>query len=109
VPQMRKNLSHHCRQWRDQQNALWKIVRKATGRKAGRCRQVPESELFTIEACNHAIVQIPASTDGGNIPCKSTGGTELPQGSFLELVLGAVRKSKSDIVLSTLAVSPYSE
>jgi hypothetical protein len=35
--QMREHLFRHCSLWRDQQQALWKAVGKATSWKAGRC------------------------------------------------------------------------
>jgi hypothetical protein len=46
---MRKHLFRHCSPLKDQQMTLWKRVGKATGRKAGRCRHVQNSELFSME------------------------------------------------------------
>jgi ribonuclease HI len=50
--QMWEHLFHHCSQWKDQQNALWKVVGKATGWRAGTCRHVQVSDLLSMEKCN---------------------------------------------------------
>jgi len=51
VSQRPEHLFGHCSRWSDQHRDLWKAVGKATGWKAGRCRHVPISELFTIGEC----------------------------------------------------------
>jgi hypothetical protein len=40
-------------------------VGKATGWKAGRCRHVQISELFSIEECDQAVMDFLAATDIG--------------------------------------------
>ena len=50
--QTREHLFRHCSRWRVQQKALWKAVGKVTGWKAGRCRHVQVSELFSMEECD---------------------------------------------------------
>jgi len=68
--QTREHLFHHCSRWRDQQKALWMAVGKATGWKAGRCRHVQISELFSIEECDQVVVDFLAATDVGKFPPK---------------------------------------
>jgi len=63
--QTREHLIRHCSRWRDQQIALWKAVGKATGWKAGRCRHVQLSELFSIEMCDQAVMDFLAATEVG--------------------------------------------
>ena len=63
--QTREHLFRHCSRWRDQQKALWKAVGKATGWKAGRCRHVQISELFSIEECDQAVMDFLAATEVG--------------------------------------------
>jgi hypothetical protein len=43
-------------------------VGKATGWKAGRCRQVQISELFSMEICDKAVMDFLAVTDVGKFP-----------------------------------------
>ena len=62
VSQTRENLFRHCSQWKDHQKELWKAVGKATGWKAGRCRHVQISELFSIEECDQAVMDFLAAT-----------------------------------------------
>jgi len=38
-------------------------VGKAMGRKAGRCRQVQISELFSVEECDQAVVDFLAASE----------------------------------------------
>ena len=68
--QTREHLFHHCSRWRDQQRALWKAVEKATGWKAGRCRHVQISELFSIKECDQAVMDFLAATEVGKFPPK---------------------------------------
>jgi hypothetical protein len=67
---MREHLFCHCSRWKDQQKTPWKRVGQATGWKAGRCRHMQISELFTIEECNQVAMDFLAATEGGNIPPK---------------------------------------
>jgi len=60
----------HCSRWRDQQKTLWKAVGKAMGWKAGRCRHVQISELFSRDECDQAVVDFLAATDVGKFPPK---------------------------------------
>jgi len=66
--QTREHLFRHCSRWRNQQKALWKAVGKATGWKAGRCRHVQVSELFSVEECDQAVMDFLAATEVGNFP-----------------------------------------
>jgi hypothetical protein len=68
--QTREHLFRHCSRWKDQQKALWKAVGKATGWKAGRCRHVQISELFSMEKCDQAVMDFLAATDVGKFPPK---------------------------------------
>ena len=68
--QTRELLFHHCSQWKDQQKVLWKAVWKATGWKAGRCRHVQTSELFSMKKCDQAVMDFLAATDIGKFPPK---------------------------------------
>jgi len=45
-------------------------VGKATGWKAGRCRHVQISELFSIEECDQAVMDFLAATEVGKFPPK---------------------------------------
>jgi hypothetical protein len=49
---------------------LWKAVGKATGWKAGRCRQVQVSELFSMEKCDQVVMDFLMATDVGKFPPK---------------------------------------
>jgi hypothetical protein len=68
--QMREHHFRHCSQWRDQQKMLWKAVGKATGWKAGRCRHVQVSELFSRDECDQAVMDFLAATEVGKFPPK---------------------------------------
>jgi hypothetical protein len=70
VSQTREHLFRHCSRWKDQQKKLWKTVGQATGWKAGRCRHVQISELFTIEECYQAVMDFLAVTEVGTFPPK---------------------------------------
>ena len=63
VPDVWEHLFCHCSRWKDQQKTLWKAVGQATGRKAGRCRHVQISELFTVEECDQAVMDFLAATE----------------------------------------------
>jgi len=45
---------------------------KVMGWKAGRCRQVQISELFSIEECEHAMMDFLVATEPGKFPAKRT-------------------------------------
>jgi len=66
----REHLFRHCSWWRDQQRELWKVEGKATGWKAGRCRHVQISELFTIGKCDQAVMDSLVATEVGKFPPK---------------------------------------
>jgi len=65
---MGEHLFLHCSRWRDQQQARWKAVGKATGWNAGRCRHVQISELFSVEECDQAVIDFLAATEVGKFP-----------------------------------------
>jgi hypothetical protein len=66
--QTREHLFRHWSRWRDQQQSLWKVVGKATGWKAGRCRHVQISELFSVEQCDQAVMDfLTATLRGGGV------------------------------------------
>jgi len=52
VAQERGNLICHCSKWKSQREDLWKAVGRETGCKAGRCKHVQISELFSLEKCD---------------------------------------------------------
>jgi hypothetical protein len=68
--QTREHLFRQCSRWRDQQKALWQAVGKVTGWKAGRCRQVQVSELFSIEECDQAVMDFLAAIEVGKFSPK---------------------------------------
>jgi len=68
VSQMREHIFRHCSRWRVHQRELWKAVRKATDCRAGRCRHVQISELFSIEECDQAVMDFLAATEVGKFP-----------------------------------------
>jgi len=68
--QTREHLFCHCSRWRDQQKMLWKAVGKATGWKAGRCRHVQVSELFSRDECDQPVMDFLAATEVGKFPPK---------------------------------------
>jgi hypothetical protein len=70
VSQTREHLFCHCSRWKDQQNSLLKTVGPATGWKAGRCRHVQISELFTIEECDQGVMDFLAATEVRKFPPK---------------------------------------
>jgi len=70
VSQTREHLFRHCSRWKEQQKTLWKVVGRATGWKAGRCRHVQISELFTIAECDQAVIDFLAATEFGKFPPK---------------------------------------
>jgi hypothetical protein len=76
VAQTREHLLCHCSQWRDQQKTQWKAVGKATGQKAGRCRHVQISELFSIEKCEQVVMDFLAATDVGKFPAQISDSME---------------------------------
>jgi hypothetical protein len=71
--QTREDLFRHCSRLKDQQMTLWKTLGKATGWKAGRCRHVQISGLFSMEKCDQAVMDFLAATDMGKFPPKQTG------------------------------------
>ena len=68
--QTREHLFRHCSRWREQQKVLCKAVGKVTGWKAGRCRHVQVSELFSMEECDQAVVDFLAAPEVGKFPPK---------------------------------------
>jgi len=68
MAETRDQLFRHCSRWRDLQQALWKAVGKVTGWKAGRCRHVQISELFSMEECNQAVMDLLTATEVGKFP-----------------------------------------
>jgi len=66
--QTREHLFLHSSRWRDQQQALWKAVGKATGWKAGRCSDVQISELFSVEECDQAVMDFLEVTEVRKFP-----------------------------------------
>jgi hypothetical protein len=56
----------HCRsQCRDQLKTLWKVVTKAMGWKASRCRHIQISKLFSMETRNHVVMDFLVATEVG--------------------------------------------
>jgi hypothetical protein len=53
---------------------LWKAVGMATGWKAGRCRHVQVSELFSRDECDQAEMDFLAATEVGKFPPKRMEG-----------------------------------
>jgi hypothetical protein len=45
-------------------------VKKETGWKAGRCRHVQVSELFSMEQCDQTVMDFQATTEVGKFPPK---------------------------------------
>jgi Na+-transporting NADH:ubiquinone oxidoreductase subunit NqrF len=72
--QMREHLFRHCSRWKYQQKMLWKEVGKATEWRAGRCRHVKVSELFSIEKWDQAVMDFLVATDVGKFPPKTSAG-----------------------------------
>ena len=70
----REHLFRHCSRWKDQQKTLRKEVGKATGWRAGSCRQVKVSEPLSIEKCDHVVKDFLAATDVGKSLPKMSGG-----------------------------------
>jgi hypothetical protein len=68
--QTREHLFRQCIRWGDQQKILRKAVGKATGWKAGICRHVQISELFSRDECDQAVVDFPGDTEVGKFPPK---------------------------------------
>jgi hypothetical protein len=66
--QAREHLFRHCRKWKNEQWELWKAVGRETGWKAGRCRHVQISELFSLETCDQAVLDFLAATEVGKFP-----------------------------------------
>jgi hypothetical protein len=65
---MREHLFRYCKKWKNQQRELWKAVGRETGWKAGRCRHVQISELFSLEMCHQAVMDFLAATEVGKSP-----------------------------------------
>jgi len=65
-----EHVFRHCRRWRVQKQTIWKAVGKATGWKAGRCRHLQISELFSIVECDQAVMDFVAATEVGKFPPK---------------------------------------
>jgi hypothetical protein len=65
-----EHLFRYCSQWRVYQKVLRMAVGKAMGSKAGRCRHVQISELFSIAECDQAVMDFLADTEVGKFPPK---------------------------------------
>jgi len=65
-----EHLFRHCSRWRNQQNAIWKVVGKATGWKVGRCRHMQISELVSTEEWDQALMDFLVATEVGKFPPK---------------------------------------
>jgi hypothetical protein len=70
LTQTRDHLFRQCSWWKNQQNALWKAVRKAMVCKAGRCQHVHVSELVSMENCDQAVIHFLGATDIRKFPPK---------------------------------------
>ena len=70
MSQTYEQLFRHCSRWRDHQKELGKAVGKAMGWKAGRCRHVQISELFSIGECDQAVMDFLVATEVGKFPAK---------------------------------------
>jgi len=68
--QTREHLFRDCSRWRDQEKTLWQAVGKATRWKAGRCRHVQVSELFSRDECDQAVMDFLVATEVGKFPPK---------------------------------------
>jgi hypothetical protein len=68
--QMQEHLVRRCIWWRDQESTQWNAVGQGTDWKAGRCRQVQSSELFSMEECNQAVMDFLAATEFRKFPPK---------------------------------------
>jgi len=62
------HLFRHCKKWKNEQRELWKVVGQETGWKAGRCRHVQILELFSLEMCDQAVMDLLAATEVGKFP-----------------------------------------
>jgi hypothetical protein len=60
-----EHLFHHCSRWRDKQQALWKLVRKATGWRGGRCGHKQISELCSVEEWDQAVMNFLVAPEVG--------------------------------------------
>jgi hypothetical protein len=67
---MQEHLFRLCSRWNDQQKTHWKPVGQATGWKAGRCRHMQVSELFSMEECDQAVMDFLAASEVGKFPTK---------------------------------------
>ena len=70
MSQTQEHLFRHCSGWRDHQKEMGKAMGKATGWKTDRGRHVQISELFSIEECDQAVMDILAATEVGKFPAK---------------------------------------
>jgi len=66
--QTREHSFRHCSRRKDQPKTLWKTVGKATVWKAGRCRHVQISELFSMVICDQAVMDFMLATDVRKFP-----------------------------------------
>jgi len=74
-----EHLFRHCSWWRDQQKKQWKAVGMATGWKVRRCRHMQISELFSIEECDQAVMDVLAATEVGKFPAQLNDSMEEAQ------------------------------
>jgi hypothetical protein len=68
VGQTQEHPLHHCRQWKYQQQELWKKVGKATDWIAGRCQQVQVSERFSMQICDMVVLDVLEAMGVGKFP-----------------------------------------
>jgi hypothetical protein len=68
VAQRREHFLHYCSRWIYQQRKLWKLVGKVTGWKVGQCLRAQVSELFSMEICDKAVMDLLAATDLRKFP-----------------------------------------
>jgi hypothetical protein len=63
--QTREHLFRHCKKWKSEQR---KAFGPEIGWKAGRCRHVQISELFSLEMRDQAVLDFLAATEVGKFP-----------------------------------------
>jgi hypothetical protein len=68
TPQTREHLFCYCKRWKNEQRELWRAVGRVTGWKAGKCRHLQISELFSMEI--QAVIDFLAATEIGKFPSR---------------------------------------
>jgi len=79
VAQLQEQLFSQCSQWTQQQPELRKMVGQTMGWKAGWCRPVQISELFSMEICDKVMDFLAAMDVGKFLPmrCMDFGAASL--------------------------------